>query len=58
MGLFGGLLGWEAEDERLVDSERALSRPGSGWTSASPTSATPTPTPTASPSRTGPSLIA
>jgi len=28
MGLFGGLLGWEAEDERLVDSERALSLAG------------------------------
>ena len=28
MGLFGGLLGWEAEDERLVDSERALALAG------------------------------
>jgi L-serine dehydratase len=24
MGLFGGLLGWEADDERLPDSARAL----------------------------------
>jgi L-serine dehydratase len=28
MGLFGGLLGWEAEDERLVDSEQALALAG------------------------------
>ena len=24
MGLFGGFLGWDATDERLVDSARAL----------------------------------
>jgi L-serine dehydratase len=28
MGLFGGLLGWEADDERLPDSARALSEAG------------------------------
>jgi len=28
MGLFGGLLGWEADDERLPDSARALAEAG------------------------------
>ena len=28
MGFFGGLLGWNAEDERLVDSEQALAAAG------------------------------
>jgi L-serine dehydratase len=28
MGLFGGLLGWDADDERLPDSARALSEAG------------------------------
>jgi L-serine dehydratase len=28
MGLFGGLLGWDAEDERLADSEQALAQAG------------------------------
>jgi L-serine dehydratase len=28
MGLFGGLLGWDAEDERLVASEQALAEAG------------------------------
>lgn len=28
MGLFGGLLGWDADDERLPDSVRALSQAG------------------------------
>ncbi|MCK5942036.1 MAG: serine dehydratase, partial [Planctomycetes bacterium] len=28
MGLFGGLLGWDADDERLPDSERALADAG------------------------------
>lgn len=28
MGLFGGLLGWSAEDERLVDSQRAIREAG------------------------------
>jgi L-serine dehydratase len=28
MGLFGGLLGWEASDHRLVDSERAIREAG------------------------------
>lgn len=28
MGLFGGLLGWEADDDRLPDSARALSEAG------------------------------
>ncbi len=28
MGLFGGLLGWEATDDRLVDSERAIREAG------------------------------
>ena len=28
MGLFGGLLGWEADDERLPDSDRALADAG------------------------------
>jgi L-serine dehydratase len=28
MGLFGGLLGWEATDERLVDSARAIQEAG------------------------------
>jgi L-serine dehydratase len=30
MGLFGGLLGWEADDERLPDSARALADAGIG----------------------------
>ncbi|MFU8889910.1 MAG: L-serine ammonia-lyase, iron-sulfur-dependent, subunit alpha [Trueperaceae bacterium] len=30
MGLFGGLLGWEADDERLPDSARALDDAGIG----------------------------
>ena len=28
MGLFGGLLGWDADDERLPDSEKALAEAG------------------------------
>ncbi|HRX57129.1 MAG TPA: serine dehydratase beta chain, partial [Verrucomicrobiales bacterium] len=28
MGLFGGLLGWDADDERLPDSARALEEAG------------------------------
>ena len=28
MGLFGGLLGWDADDERLPDSARALADAG------------------------------
>ncbi len=30
MGLFGGLLGWKAEDERLVDSAEAIRQAGIG----------------------------
>ncbi len=26
MGLFGGLLGWDATDERLVDSPKAIKK--------------------------------
>ncbi len=32
MGLFGGLLGWDAADERLVDSAEAIARAGIGVT--------------------------
>jgi hypothetical protein len=33
MGLFGGLLGWEADDERLPDSAQALAEAGSSCAS-------------------------